>query len=237
MNGEKAKMVFTDPPWNVGYSGTSKPTLSHTRNIINDKMSDDNFCNFISLAIKSMSTVSELGAMTYVVMPMSICGLMMRAMEEATYHWSSTIIWAKDQFVISRKDYHTQYEPIWYGWLDGAPRICPLEDRKQSDLWQIDRPKVSHEHPMMKPVELVVRAIKNSSHNGDIILDLFGGSGTTMIAAENTGRTSRMAELDPKYVDVIVRRYLQVTGKQDVTLLRDGKEILYAKIAGEFAHE
>jgi DNA modification methylase len=159
----------------------------------------------------------------------------MPALREAGYHWSSTVIWAKDSLVLSRKDYHTQYEPLWYGWLekaDGkAKRLCPLKDRKQSDLWQIPRPKVSAEHPTMKPVALVAKALLNSSRTGDIVLDLFGGSGTTLIAAEQTERICRMMELDPKYCDVIVRRYIELTGSDDsVFLLQDGVKSSYAEV-------
>ena len=149
---------------------------------------------------------------------------MMLTLAQNDYHWSSTIIWNKDRLVLSRKDYHTKYEPIWYGWKEGT-RLCPLEDRKQSDVWDFERPMRSEEHPTMKPVELVERAINNSSHKGDIVIDLFGGSGTTLIASEQTGRRCRMMELDPRFVDVIVRRYIGVTGKTDVVLLRDGEEI------------
>ena len=100
----------------------------------------------------------------------------------------STIIWAKDRPVLSRKDYHTQYEPIWYGWKEGAARLLPLADRSQSDLWQIPRPARSEDHPTMKPVELVSRALRNSSRPGDVVFDPFLGSGTTAVAAEQTGR-------------------------------------------------
>ena len=154
--------------------------------------------------------------MTYIVMSAQEWGNIMDALSSLGYHWSSTIIWRKDSLVLSRKDYHTQYEPIWYGWLDGEARICPLEDRKQSDVWDIDRPKKSEEHPTMKPIELVARAITNSSKAGSVALDLFGGSGTTLIAAEQTGRTCHMMELDPKYCDVIVKRWEEFTGEKAV---------------------
>lgn len=128
------------------------------------------------------------------------------------FHWSSTIIWNKDAFVLSRKDYHTKYEPIWYGWEGSAPRLHPLEDRTQCDVWDIDRPRVSEEHPTMKPVELVARAVLNSSKRGETILDLFGGSGSTLIACEQTDRVCRTMEMDPRYCDVIVDRWETLTG-------------------------
>ncbi len=114
----KAKMVFTDPPWNVDYGGSTHPSWKN-RQILNDKMSAEDFHKFLLGAFKAMAGVSEPGAMTYVVMSAQEWGSVMTAMKETGYHWSSTIIWAKDSLVLSRKDYHTQYEPIWYGWLEG----------------------------------------------------------------------------------------------------------------------
>ena len=140
-------------------------------------------------------------------------GPAMNELEVNGFHWSSTIIWNKDTFVIGRKDYHTKYEPIWYGWEASQPRLHPLKDRTQCDVWDVDRPKVSEDHPTMKPVELVARAITNSSARGDTVLDLFGGSGSTLMACEQTGRRCRTMELDPGYCDVIVRRWETYTGK------------------------
>lgn len=230
MNGSKAKMVFTDPPWNVDYGGSTHPSWKN-RQILNDKMSAEDFHKFLLAAFKSMAGVSEPGAMTYVVMSAQEWGSMMTAMSEAGYHWSSTIIWAKDSLVLSRKDYHTQYEPIWYGWLEGEKRLCPLQDRQQSDLWQIDRPKKSEDHPTMKPISLTARAISNSSHMGDVILDLFGGSGTSLLAAEQTERVCRTMELDPKYADVIVRRYIKHQESDNgIFLLRGDEKLAYHEI-------
>ena len=162
-----------------------------------------------------MNAYSKEGAMTYIVMSAQEWGNLMLTLVENGYHWSSTIIWNKDQFVLSRKDYHTKYEPIWYGWKEG-PRLCPLKDRTQSDVWDFDRPKRSDEHPTMKPVPLVARAVENSSNMGEIVLDIFGGSGTTLIACEQLGRKCYMMELDPNYVDVIINRWEQLTGMEAV---------------------
>ena len=226
MDGDKADMAFTDPPWNVNYGAVREgnPQGYKPRTILNDFMGTEDFKEFMYKAFKCLNFAQKDGAMTYVVMSAQEWGNMMLTLAQNDYHWSSTIIWNKDSLVLSRKDYHTKYEPIWYGWKEGT-RLCPLEDRKQSDVWDVDRPKKSEEHPTMKPVELVARAINNSSHSGDIVIDLFGGSGTTLIASEETGRVCRMMELDPRYVDVIVKRYIGVTGKEDVYLLRDGEEI------------
>jgi len=231
MDGKKARMAFTDPPWNVDYGGAAHPSWKQ-RQILNDKMSTEDFYKFLLLAFKAMASVSEPGATAYVVMSAQEWGNLMPVMKEAGYHWSSTIIWVKDTFVLSRKDYNTQFEPIWFGWLEGAARLCRLEDRGQSDVWQIPRPKKSAEHPTMKPIELVARAINNSSHGGDIILDLFGGSGTTLMAAEQTGRTAHLMELDPRYCDVIALRFAKmVNSDKDIFLLRNGERFMYNEVA------
>ena len=141
---------------------------------------------------------------------------MMLALDMNDYHWSSTIIWNKSHHVLSRKDYHTKYEPIWYGWLSGEARLCPLKDRKQCDVWDIDRPTRSELHPTTKPVELVERAIRNSSKPDNYVLDLFGGSGSTLIACEKSVRKNMSMELDPQYCDVIIKRWQDFTGKQAV---------------------
>jgi len=216
MDGELASMVFTDPPWNVNYGAVDEKNAQgyKPRTIMNDSMDTEDFKEFMQQSFSCMSKVSEPGAMTYVVMSAQEWGNVMLALSDNNYHWSSTIIWNKDRLVLSRKDYHTKYEPIWYGWKSDAPRNVPLTDRKQSDVWDIERPSKSDEHPSMKPIELVARAIQNSSEAGSNILDLFGGSGTTLIAAEQTGRRCFMMELDPKYCDVIVRRFELLTGEK-----------------------
>ena len=215
MNGEEAEMAFTDPPWNVNYGAVKDGNAQgyKPRTILNDFMGTGEFKEFMDKAFACLNLAQKAGAMTYVVMSAQEWGNMMLTLAGNDYHWSSTIIWNKDSLVLSRKDYHTKYEPIWYGWKEGT-RLCPLEDRKQSDVWDIPRPKKSEEHPTMKPVELVVRAIKNSSRPGNIVIDLFGGSGTTLIASEQTGRKCRMMELDPKYCDVIIKRWETFTGKK-----------------------
>ena len=220
MNDRRAKMVFTDPPWNVNYGSEEEgnPMGYKPRTILNDFMGTEEFKNFMDSAFHCMNVASESGAMTYVVMSAQEWGNMMLTLAGNDYHWSSTIIWNKDRLVLSRKDYHTKYEPIWYGWKSGEARLHPLEDRKQSDVWDFDRPKVSVEHPTMKPVELVAQAITNSSNAGDLVLDLFGGSGTTLIACEMLKRECCMMELDPHYVDVIIDRWEQFTGGQAVLL-------------------
>ena len=208
MNGQKADMVFTDPPWNVNYGAVKagNPMGYKPRTIMNDSMSTSDFKDFMGSAFSMMAMHSKKGCPTYVVMSAQEWGNLMLALHDNDYHWSSTIIWNKSHLVMSRKDYHTKYEPIWYGWLDGAPRLCPVEDRKQSDVWDVDRPTKSELHPTTKPIALIDIALKNSSKTGDLIFELFTGSGSTMVASHQLKRKCYGMELDPKYCQVIVDR-------------------------------
>ena len=185
-------------------------------------MGTEDFKNFMDQTFQQMALHSKKGAPTYVVMSAQEWGNMMLTLAMNDYHWSSTVIWSKSSLVLSRKDYHTQYEPIWYGWLSGEARLCPLEDRKQSDVWNFDKPSRSELHPTTKPVELVERAINNSSKKNNYVLDLFGGSGSTLIACEKSVRKNMSMELDPKYCDVIVQRWQDFTGEKAVHI--DGTE-------------
>lgn len=214
MGGTEADMAFTDPPWNVNYGHVKNNNQQgyKPRTILNDSMPTDQFKSFMDAAFCTMKHSLRGGGMVYVVMSAQEWGNLMCSLASSGFHWASTIIWRKDTFVLSRKDYHTQYEPIWYGWEDSAARVCPLKDRTQSDVWDVPRPKKSDEHPTMKPIALVARAIENSSEKGANVLDLFGGSGSTLIACEQTGRTCYMMELAPHYVDVIIRRWQALTG-------------------------
>lgn len=208
MNGELADMVFTDPPWNVNYGAVKEgnPQGYKPRTIMNDSMSTDDFKDFMGSAFAMMAMHSKKGCPTYVVMSAQEWGNLMLSLYENGYHWSSTIIWNKSHLVMSRKDYHTKYEPIWYGWLDGAPRLCPVEDRKQSDVWDVDRPTKSELHPTTKPIALIDIALKNSSKVGNLILELFTGSGSTMVASHQLKRKCFGMEIDPKYCQVIIDR-------------------------------
>lgn len=214
MQGDKADMIFTDPPWNVNYGAVEKGNAQgyKPRTIMNDFMESDDWQTFVDGFTAQMFINSKPGAPIYLVMSAQEWPVIDGSLRAVGFHWSSTIIWAKDRLVLSRKDYHTQYEPIWYGWNADAARLSEVKDRKQSDLWQIDRPSRSELHPTTKPVELITRALQNSSKRGDIILEPFGGSGSTLIACEQTDRSCRAIELDPKYVDVIVTRWETLTG-------------------------
>lgn len=216
MAGELADMVFTDPPYNVNYGDTAKDKLRSKggakagRKIMNDNLGDD-FEAFLTAACKNMLAHTK-GAL-YICMSSSELDTLQSAFRNAGGKWSTFIIWAKNTFTLGRSDYQRQYEPILYGWKDGNDRYwCGARD--QGDVWFYNKPQKNDLHPTMKPVDLVVRGIKNSSKTLDIVLDPFGGSGSTLIAAEHTGRQARLIELDPKYVDVIVRRWQEMTGLQ-----------------------
>lgn len=212
MAGELARMVWTDPPWNIDYGGSDHPTFKK-RTINNDNLGEQ-FVIFLELFITQLWRFTVPGAMIYVVMGGEEWPAIDNELRKIGFHWSSTIVWIKDQMVLSRKDYHAQYEPMWYGWKGDAPRVCEVPDRKQSDTWMIDRPRKSEEHPTMKPLELVERSLLNSSKPGDIVLDLFSGSGTTLAACERTGRVCRAMDNDPKYIAVALERWSQMTGQQ-----------------------
>lgn len=216
MNNQKSDMIFTDPPWNVNY-GAVKPDNSQgytTRKILNDSMTSDQFKEFLTNIFTAVKEILHDGAITYVVMSAQEWGNIMNVLSQCEFHWSSTIIWVKDRLILSRKDYHTQYEPIWYGWLSNSRRLHPLKDRKQSDVWEIPRPTKSEEHPTMKPIELCSRAITNSTDPNNNVIDMFGGSGSTLIACEQTNRNCYMIELSPHYCQVIINRWETFTGEK-----------------------
>ncbi|WNO10411.1 site-specific DNA-methyltransferase [Teredinibacter sp. KSP-S5-2] len=213
MDGGLADMVVQDPPYNVDYGNAAKDKMRHNkRTILNDNLGNQ-FYDFLVAVLKNSLAVCK-GAV-YVSMSSSELDTLQRAFIEAGGKWSTFIIWAKNHFTMGRSDYQRQYEPILYGWKEGEERFwCGV--RNESDLWFVDKPVKNDIHPTMKPVALFERAIKNSSKRRDIVLDLFGGSGTTMIACEKTDRRARLMELDPKYVDVIIRRWQEFSGGEAV---------------------
>ena len=210
LGDELVDMTFTDPPYNVNYANTAKDKMRGTnRPILNDNLGDG-FGAFLVAACQNILTVTK-GAV-YIAMSSSELDTLQSAFRTAGGKWSTFIIWAKNTFTLGRADYQRQYEPILYGWRDGTDHFwCGARD--QGDVWNIKKPQKNDLHPTMKPVELVERAVRNSSKTQDIVLDPFGGSGTTLIACEKTGRRARLIELDPQYVDVIVRRWQDYTGQ------------------------
>ena len=211
MAGEIADMVFTDPPYNVDYANTAKDKMRGTdRPILNDNLGAG-FHDFLLAALTP--TLAHCRGGIYVAMSSSELDVLQSAFRTAGGKWSTFIIWAKHTFTLGHADYQRQFEPILYGWpADGTRHWCGARD--QGDVWNIKKPHKNDLHPTMKPVELVERAVRNSSRPGDIVLDSFGGSGTTMIASEKSDRKARLIELDPKYVDVIVRRWQDYAGAQ-----------------------
>ena len=211
MDGALADMVFTDPPYNVNYGASMKDKVRGNNRIIkNDNLGAD-FYGFLHASCSNLMEICKGAA--YICMSSSELHTLQRAFTEAGGHWSTFVIWAKNTFTMGRADYQRQYEPILYGWKEGSKHFwCGARD--QGDIWFVDKPTVNDLHPTMKPVALVERAINNSSKTRDIVFDCFGGSGTTMIACEKTGRSARLIELEPKYCDVIVRRWQEFSGKQ-----------------------
>ncbi len=225
MDGQLADMAFTDPPYNVDYGNNAKDKLrGKDRRILNDNLGDD-FYIFLKDALTNLISVTK-GA-CYVAMSSSELDTLQKAFRDAGGKWSTFIIWAKNHFTMGRADYQRQYEPILYGWKEGNEHFW-CGDRNQGDVWFVNKPIKNDLHPTMKPIELVEKAIRNSSKTRDVVLDLFGGSGSTLIACEKSGRSARLIELDPKYVDVIIRRWQDYTGQQAVRL---NDEVLFDELA------
>ena len=209
MGKRPADMCFTDPPYNVGYIGV---VGSPRRAMANDQMADMPFREFLRRAFGVLSGCMKPGAGIYVAHGESERLNFQRAFIGAGFKLSSCLIWKKDSFVMGRSDYHGQHEPILYGWKEGGSHRWN-GSRSESSMLEFARPRRSEEHPTMKPVDLVAHLIRNSSVDGDIILDTFAGAGSTLIACHREGRIARLAEIDPIYVDVIVRRWQAYTGE------------------------
>jgi DNA modification methylase len=227
LGDELADMTVTDPPYGVNYSNSAKDKMRGTnRPILNDNLGSE-FAPFLLATCQNILAVTK-GAV-YIAMSSSELDTLQSAFRAAGGKWSTFVIWAKNTFTLGRADYQRQYEPILYGWKDGAQHYwCGARD--QGDVWQIKKPHKNDLHPTMKPVELMERAVVNSSKTRDIVLDPFGGSGTTVIACEKSGRRARIIELDPKYVDVIVRRWQDWTGK---LATRESDGVGFDDLAGE----
>lgn len=225
VNGRPCDMWLTDPPYNVAYVGKTKDALK----IENDSMSDDQFRSFLRDAFVTADTSMKAGAVFYIWHADSEGYNFRGACRDAGWKVRQCLVWKKQTLVMGRQDYHWKHEPCLYGWKDGAGHLWAT-DRKQTTVLEFDRPSRSTDHPTMKPVALFEYQMLNNTKGGDIILDSFGGSGTTCIAAEKNGRESRLMELDPKYCDVIVQRWQDFTGKQ-ATL--EGEARTFDEIAGE----
>ena len=218
MDGKKADMIFTDPPYNVDYEGSTGLKIE------NDKKGDGEFFQFLLDVFRNAGEVTKLGGAIYVCHA-DLEGLnFRRAFKEAGFSLKSTIIWNKNALVMGRADYQWKHEPILYGWRDGATHSW-YGDRKQTTVWDMAKPMKNDVHPTMKPVELVQKAVVNSSKQDDIVLDLFAGGGSTIIASQKSCRSCFAMELDPKYVDVIVERYCEFVGSREIT--KNGEKIVW----------
>ncbi len=216
LDGRKAQMAFTDPPYNVSlgdHGGQQRG--QRKRKIANDALPPVEWESFVRSWSRNLIT-SVSGAL-YVCMSTKEWPLVSRVLGEEGAHWSDTIVWRKDRFVLGRADYQRQYEPIWYGWPNEAKHQWH-GGRDQGDVWEVERPSSSEAHPTMKPLALVEKAINNSSSAGDLVLDLFLGSGSTLIACERTGRVCYGMELDVHYGSVVLARWESFTGKEAVCL-------------------
>ena len=213
MGGDLADMLLTDPPYNVDYEGKTKDKLK----IENDKMDNDNFRQFLIDAFSNADMVMKAGAVFYIWHADSEGYNFRGACFDVGWKVRQCLIWNKNSMVMGRQDYHWKHEPCLYGWKDGAGHLW-ASDRKQTTVISFDRPTRNDLHPTMKPVPLFDYQIKNNTKGGDIVLDLFGGSGTTIMACEQNERRAYTMEFDPRYVDVIISRWEQFTGKKAVLL-------------------
>lgn len=208
-NGREVDMWLTDPPYNVAYEGKTKDALT----IKNDSMADNDFRQFLRDCYVAADTVMKAGAVFY-IWHADLEGYNFRgAANDAGWKVRQCLIWKKSTMVMGRQDYHWKHEPCLYGWKEGAGHLWAA-DRKQTTILEFDKPQRNGEHPTMKPVALFEYQMLNNTKGGDIVLDSFGGSGTTLIAAEKNGRVAYLMELDPKYCDVIIKRWQDFTGKE-----------------------
>ena len=228
MDGKLANLTVTDPPYNVNYEGNAGK-------IQNDNMADDKFYQFLFDAFANTEKAMAQDASIYVFHADTEGLNFRRAFSDAGFYLSGTCIWKKQSLVLGRSPYQWQHEPILFGWKKSGKHEW-YSDRKQSTIWEFDKPKKNADHPTMKPVAMLAYAILNSSMSNCIVLDPFGGSGSTLIACEQTGRVCDMIELDEKYCDVIVKRYIEQVGNADsVYLIRDGEKRAYSELATEAA--
>ena len=230
MDGRKANLVLTDPPYNVGFESASGLKIK------NDSQKSEQFYNFLLSAFRSIADNMESGGSAYIFHADTEGENFRRAFREAGFHLSGTCIWVKDRFVMGRSPYQWQHEPILYGWLKTGTHKW-YAGRSEATIWNFAKPKKNNDHPTSKPLDLLAYPIKNSSQANGIVLDTFGGSGSTLIACEQSDRICNMLELDEKYASVILRRYakLKQNGGKDITCERNGKTLRYADLVKEVA--
>ncbi|WCG23476.1 site-specific DNA-methyltransferase [Vagococcus lutrae] len=223
MEDKKANLVVTDPPYNVDYEGSAGK-------IKNDNMNNDTFYQFLLDAFKNTEDALAKDGSIYVFHADTEGLNFRRAFEEAGFYLSGTCIWKKQSLVLGRSPYQWKHEPILFGWNKKGKHRW-YSDRKQSTIWEFDKPKRNADHPTMKPIALIAYPIMNSSLTNSIVLDPFGGSGSTLIASEQTDRICYMIELDEKFCDVIAKRYIEQVGTdEDVYVIRNNKRIAYSEL-------
>ncbi|MDE5753739.1 MAG: DNA modification methylase, partial [Oscillospiraceae bacterium] len=227
MNGKKANLIMTDPPYGVSFKSSDGLSIQ------NDSIKGDDFYHFLLSAFQNMATSLESGGSAY-VFHADTEGLNFRkAFIDAGFHLAGVCIWVKNSLVLGRSDYQWQHEPVLFGWKkDGKHRW--YADRKQTTIWNYDKPKRNKNHPTSKPLDLLGYPICNSSQENAIVIDTFGGSGSTLMACEQTNRICYMMELDEKYASVILRRYVENTENiDDVYVIRNGQQISYVDLVKE----
>lgn len=226
MKEERAQLVVTDPPYNVNYSGKTEDALK----IKNDDMSDDKFQLFLNKAFDCINEIMLDGACFY-IWHADIKGYNFRgACKNINWQVRQCLIWVKNSMVMGRQDYQWKHEPCLYGWKSGAGHKW-YADRKQTTILEFNKPTANRLHPTMKPVELIAYQIRNSSKRGDIVFDSFAGSGTTLIACQKNNRICRTIELDERYCDVIVNRYINLSeNTSDVFVIRNGKKMSFEEV-------
>ena len=224
MGDVKANLVVTDPPYNVAYESADGKSIQ------NDSMADGAFYEFLLTAFRNWLPHLAEGASAYIFHADTEGLNFRRAFKEAGFHISGVCIWVKNSLVLGRSPYQWQHEPVLFGWLPNGKHKW-FADRKQTTIWNYDKPKHSKKHPTMKPIQLLAYPIKNSSAPTAVVLDTFGGSGSTLIACEETDRICRTMELDEKYASVIVQRYVDLVGSTaNVSVLRDGQTLTFDEV-------
>lgn len=231
MGGKRANLVVTDPPYGVSFKSADGLTIE------NDSMKGDEFYQFLLAAFKNVVANLEKGGAAYVFHADTEGLNFRRAFQDAGFHLAGCCIWVKNSLVLGRSDYQWQHEPVLYGFLQNGKHPW-YSDRKQTTIWNYDKPKRNKNHPTSKPLDLLGYPICNSSQENGIVIDTFGGSGSTLMACEQSGRICYMLELDEKYASVILRRYVEDTGDADgVYVIRDGERIPYADLVKHVEQE
>ena len=227
MGDTKANLILTDPPYGVSFKSASGLTIQ------NDSMKNEEFYTFLLASFQNMVTHLEKGGSAY-VFHADTEGLNFRkAFIDAGFHLAGCCIWVKDSLVLGRSDYQWQHEPVLYGFMQNGKHHW-YSDRKQTTIWHFDKPKRNANHPTSKPLDLLGYPIGNSTQENGVVMDTFGGSGSTLMACEQMNRTCYTMELDEKYASVILRRYVEDTGNADgVYVIRDGKQIAYSELVKE----